>query len=49
MTSAGSVQKAAAEPIGAQDQQEREVMMCKVFAGQDPEGYRQINRSIRID
>ena len=23
--------------------------MCKVFAGQDPEGYRQINRSIRID
>lgn len=22
--------------------------MCKVFAGQDPEGYRQINRSIRI-
>ena len=23
--------------------------MCRVFAGQDPEGYRQINRSIRID
>lgn len=23
--------------------------MCKVFSGQDPEGYRQINRSIRID
>lgn len=23
--------------------------MCMVFAGQDPEGYRQINRSIRID
>jgi predicted DNA-binding ribbon-helix-helix protein len=22
--------------------------MCKVFAGQDPEGYRQVNRSIRI-
>ena len=22
--------------------------MCKVFAGQDPEGYRQINRSIRL-
>ena len=22
--------------------------MCKVFAAQDPEGYRQINRSIRI-
>ncbi len=22
--------------------------MCKVFAGQDPDGYRQINRSIRI-
>jgi len=22
--------------------------MCRVFAGQDPEGYRQINRSIRI-
>lgn len=22
--------------------------MCKVFAGQDPEGYRQINRSVRI-
>ena len=22
--------------------------MCKVFAGQDPEGYRSINRSIRI-
>jgi predicted DNA-binding ribbon-helix-helix protein len=22
--------------------------MCKVFAGQDPGGYRQINRSIRI-
>jgi len=22
--------------------------MCMVFAGQDPEGYRQINRSIRI-
>ncbi len=22
--------------------------MCKVFAGQDPAGYRQINRSIRI-
>ncbi|MBT1154792.1 ribbon-helix-helix domain-containing protein [Aminobacter anthyllidis] len=22
--------------------------MCKVFAGQDPKGYRQINRSIRI-
>jgi len=23
--------------------------MCRVFAAQDPEGYRQINRSIRID
>ncbi len=23
--------------------------MCKVFAGQDPENYRQVNRSIRID
>ena len=23
--------------------------MCRVFAGQDPEGYRRINRSIRID
>ena len=23
--------------------------MCKVFAGQDPEGYRQVNRSVRID
>jgi len=23
--------------------------MCKVFAGQDPEGYRLINRSVRID
>ncbi|TIM04945.1 ribbon-helix-helix domain-containing protein [Mesorhizobium sp.] len=23
--------------------------MCRVFAGQDPDGYRQINRSIRID
>ena len=23
--------------------------MCRVFAGQDPNGYRQINRSIRID
>ncbi|RUW22580.1 MULTISPECIES: ribbon-helix-helix domain-containing protein [unclassified Mesorhizobium] len=23
--------------------------MCRVFAGQDPGGYRQINRSIRID
>ncbi len=22
--------------------------MCRVFAGQDPEGYRQVNRSIRI-
>lgn len=22
--------------------------MCKVFAGQNPEGYRQINRSVRI-
>ena len=22
--------------------------MCRVFAGQDPDGYRQINRSIRI-
>ena len=22
--------------------------MCKVFAGQDPEGYRQVNRSVRI-
>jgi len=22
--------------------------MCRVFAGQDPQGYRQINRSIRI-
>ena len=22
--------------------------MCKVFAGQDPEGYRQVNRSIRL-
>ena len=22
--------------------------MCRVFGGQDPEGYRQINRSIRI-
>jgi predicted DNA-binding ribbon-helix-helix protein len=33
----------------AQNQQEREVTMCRVFAGQDPEGYRQINRSIRID
>ncbi|MDQ6437626.1 ribbon-helix-helix domain-containing protein [Mesorhizobium sp. LHD-90] len=22
--------------------------MCRVFAGQDPEGYKQINRSIRI-
>lgn len=22
--------------------------MCKVFAGQDPRGYRQINRSVRI-
>ncbi len=22
--------------------------MCKVFAGQSPEGYRQINRSVRI-
>ncbi|MBF5067542.1 ribbon-helix-helix domain-containing protein, partial [Salmonella enterica subsp. enterica serovar Istanbul] len=22
--------------------------MCKVFAEQDPEGYRQINRSVRI-
>lgn len=22
--------------------------MCKVFAGQDPDGYKQINRSIRI-
>ena len=25
-----------------------EQSMCRVFAGQDPEGYRQINRSIRI-
>src|SRR3954469_17791800 len=33
----------------AQNQQYREVRMCRVFAGQDPEGYRQINRSIRID
>jgi predicted DNA-binding ribbon-helix-helix protein len=32
-----------------QNRQEREVTMCRVFAGQDPEGYRQINRSIRID
>ncbi|MGH7004838.1 MAG: ribbon-helix-helix domain-containing protein [Alphaproteobacteria bacterium] len=23
--------------------------MCKVFAEQDPQGYRQINRSVRID
>jgi len=23
--------------------------MCKVFAGQDPEGYRPVNRSVRID
>lgn len=22
--------------------------MCRVFAGQDPDGYRQVNRSIRI-
>ena len=22
--------------------------MCKVFAGQNPEGYRQVNRSVRI-
>lgn len=22
--------------------------MCKVFAGQDPNGYRQVNRSVRI-
>lgn len=22
--------------------------MCKIFAGQDPEGYRQVNRSVRI-
>lgn len=22
--------------------------MCRVFAGQDPEGYRQVNRSIRL-
>lgn len=22
--------------------------MCRVFAGQDPEGYRQVNRSVRI-
>ncbi len=22
--------------------------MCKVFAGQDPAGYRQVNRSVRI-
>ena len=22
--------------------------MCRVFAGQDPDGYRQINRSVRI-
>ncbi len=22
--------------------------MCKVFAGQDPDGYRQVNRSVRI-
>jgi predicted DNA-binding ribbon-helix-helix protein len=33
----------------AQNQQEWEKTMCRVFAGQDPEGYRQINRSIRID
>jgi predicted DNA-binding ribbon-helix-helix protein len=32
-----------------QNRQEGEVTMCRVFAGQDPEGYRQINRSIRID
>lgn len=41
--------KAPANSIGAQDKQQREVPMCRVFAGQDPEGYRQINRSIRID
>ena len=41
--------KAPAHSIGAQDKQKREVPMCRVFAGQDPEGYRQINRSIRID
>lgn len=22
--------------------------MCRIFAGQDPEGYRQVNRSVRI-
>jgi predicted DNA-binding ribbon-helix-helix protein len=27
---------------------EREQHMCKVYAGQNPEGYRSINRSIRI-
>jgi predicted DNA-binding ribbon-helix-helix protein len=25
-----------------------EEYMCKVFAGQDPNGYRQVNRSVRI-
>jgi predicted DNA-binding ribbon-helix-helix protein len=25
-----------------------EEIMCRVFAGQDPEGYRQVNRSVRI-
>jgi predicted DNA-binding ribbon-helix-helix protein len=34
--------------VGAAKTKNEEIDMCKVFAGQDPEGYRQINRSIRI-
>jgi predicted DNA-binding ribbon-helix-helix protein len=51
----GTAQRRESLPIApkinknGQNQQEREVPMCRVFAEQDPEGYRQINRSIRID
>jgi predicted DNA-binding ribbon-helix-helix protein len=33
-------------PQANENREER--CMCKVFAGQDPEGYRQVNRSIRL-
>jgi len=46
----GQVEQYQTVRLPAQDQQAWEVCrMCRVFAGQDPEGYRQINRSIRID